>query len=128
MASDQHDRALTEFTAALDDPEYEERHYAHMARGIAAYNAGQNEIARDSYARAVELSPSARGHLYLGDANRRIGDEDQARANYLHALKLQPALADALRGYWYTEDQNSDRPHRRPRWINCSWASRGYRS
>jgi tetratricopeptide (TPR) repeat protein len=104
MASDQHGRALTQFAAAVDDPEYADRHYAHLARGIAAYNAGQNETARDSYARAVELRPSARGHLYLGDAHRRIGDEDQARANYLRALKLQPALADALRGYWCTED------------------------
>jgi tetratricopeptide (TPR) repeat protein len=93
------------------------RSYVQMARGIAAYNIGENETARNAYARAAELRSSVRGHLYLADAHRRVGDEQRARRHSLRALKMQPTLVDARRGYWHAEAPGTEPPHPAP-WFD----------
>ena len=111
--------ALEAFTKVSEHPEYRDRYYVHWARGILAYNLGRPGEARAAYARAVELHPSARGHLYLADAQRRVGEEADARTNYRRALQLQPTLVDAHRGYWYVEDPTGEPPAVSSWWFDA---------
>lgn len=113
--------ALVELTTAAKHPDYRDRYYVHLARGMAAYNSDRPEDARDAYALSVSLRASARGFLYLGDAHRRLGDETEARVNYARALRLQPTLVDAHRGYWYTEDPAIEPPKRLSWWFDPAY-------
>ena len=93
--------ALAEYRLAAEHAAYRDRAYVHMDVGVLAYNAGDMITAAAAYRRVVELQPTARGHLYLADALRRLGDEHGARENYLAALRRDRRLVDAHRGYWY---------------------------
>lgn len=104
MAVGRPEEALAEFDRIANDPDYAERYYLHLARGIITYNIGRFAEARDAYARAVALEPTAKAHLYLGDAYRALGQRDSARRHYVAALRLHPELVDAHRGYWYEGD------------------------
>jgi len=121
MALARPEEALEAFAAAGEYPEYRDRFYVHLARGIAAYNLDRPEEARDAYRRAVELQPTARGFLYLADSHRRVGEEDSARENYRRALQLQPTLVDAHRGYWYTDKPTDEPPARPSRWFDPAY-------
>ena len=121
MALGRAEDALEAFTAVSEHPEYRDRHYVHWARGIIAYNLGRPVEARDAYARTVALYPSARGHLYLADAHRRVGEEAEARRNYRRALQLQPTLVDAHRGYWYVEDPDDEMPSVSSWWLDAAY-------
>jgi len=137
MAADRPEDALLEFDLAASDPDYTERYYLQLNRGMLNYNAGRFEAARDQYQAAADLQRSAEVHLFLGDAHRQLGDHDAARANYLLALHEQPTLVDAHRGYWYVlqpgqvpEDNapGFDRGYsvinRLPRWLGTHWRHR----
>lgn len=121
MALGRPEDALEAFTAVSGHPEYRNRYYVHLARGIIAYNLDRPADARDAYRRAVELHPTARGYLYLADAHRRIGEEDKARKNYRRALQLQPTLVDAHRGYWYVERSGDGLPRVSSWWLDVAY-------
>lgn len=121
MALGRPEDALEAFTAVSGHPEYRNRYYVHLARGIIAYNLDRPADARDAYRRAVELHPTARGYLYLADAHRRIGEDDKARKNYRRALQLQPTLVDAHRGYWYVERSGDGLPRVSSWWLDVAY-------
>lgn len=118
MALGRADEALQQFEFVAAHPEYRDRYYVHLARGIIAYNLDRSEEARDAYRRAVELRPTAQGFLYLADAHRRLGEESEARKNYRRALQAQPTLTDAHRGYWYAEKPTDELPGRSSWWFD----------
>jgi tetratricopeptide (TPR) repeat protein/predicted membrane protein len=103
MALGRAEDALRAFDAIADHPDYRNREYLHLGRGVVAWNLGRYEAARKAYGRAVRLRDTARGNLYLADAHRAVGEVDAARKHYLRALRLQPTLVDAHRGFWFIE-------------------------
>lgn len=121
MALGRAEEALEAFATASLHPEYSDRYYVHLARGVIAYNLGRPDDARDPYRRAVELRPTARGYLYLADAQRRVGEERDARKNYRRALRLQPTLVDAHRGYWYVESDGAKPPRVSSWWLDVAY-------
>lgn len=98
-------KALAEFAAAVESPEYANRHYAHSAMGMVHYNAGRYSDACEAYQRSVFLRPSSQGHVLLADSYRQLGENDEARFHYREALVLDPSLVDAHRGYWFSPDR-----------------------
>lgn len=66
----------------LDDP---------LWLGIAAYHAGNYQLAHDYFAG----SPGAIAHYNRGNSLMQLGRYDDAAAAYLHALELQPGLWQA---------------------------------
>lgn len=72
-----------------------------LRTGAIEYNRGNFEKAKDSYENLVATEPSARSHLYLGDALLNLDQIRAARYHYRQALLIQPDLVDALRGYWW---------------------------
>jgi tetratricopeptide (TPR) repeat protein len=72
-----------------------------LRTGAIEYNRGNFEKAKDSYEDLVATEPSARSHLYLGDALLSLDQIKAARYHYRQALLIQPDLVDALRGYWW---------------------------
>lgn len=123
MALGRPEDALEAFTAVSAHPEYRNRYYVHLARGMIAYNLDRPADACDAYHRAVKLHPTARGYLYLADAHRRIGEEDKARKNYRRALQLQPTLVDAHRGYWYVEHPADALPRVSSWWLDVAYGA-----
>jgi tetratricopeptide (TPR) repeat protein len=98
--------ALAQFDRIADDPLYADRFHLHFGRGVIAYNIRRFETARDSYQRATQLRTHARAHLYLADALRATGDEDEAHKHYREALLIEPTLVPAHRGYWFSRPED----------------------
>ena len=64
--------------------------------GSLLHNAGNREVARAFYTKAVVSHPEdPMGHLNLGNALVEDGETDAALAHYKEALRLQPASSNA---------------------------------
>ena len=72
-----------------------------LRTGVIQYNRGNFVEAKDAYEDLVATHPTARTHLYLGDALLNLDQIRAARHHYRQALLLQPDLVDAHRGYWW---------------------------
>lgn len=137
MAAEQPDEALPHYEALAQDPVYAGLYYVHLGRGMLRYNRGEYAEALEAYLQAVTLRPTAQGHLFLADAHRQAGGEDEARRHYLLALRTEPTLVEAHRGYWHVlpdghvpemDSSLFDRVYaliaRLPRWLSSRFRQR----
>lgn len=70
---------------------------AWLGLGLIAQKMGKLDEAITDLSRSVELQPTARGYLALGQALAQNGRIAEARAAYEQALKLSPDLGEARR-------------------------------
>lgn len=69
-----------------------------LARGVAAYAAGQRDQATAEFERVVRENPrNATAHVYLARLSRDAGNADAAREHATLAVQAEPANAVALR-------------------------------
>jgi len=69
-----------------------------LARGVAAYKAGQREAAKGEFTKAARDDPNlALPHIYLGRIAREEGDASTALSELQTAIRLEPNNAIAQR-------------------------------
>ncbi len=62
----------------------------HQARGIRAFNNAKYQEAVDELKAALELKPSAKSALYLGNAYLELGELQLAKESFALVLQLEP--------------------------------------
>lgn len=71
--------------------------YAYHFMGVALYEVGQMQPARDAFRVAVKLAPSYLGaRTHLAQTLRKLGEHRAAIREGMEALRLAPADGDAL--------------------------------
>jgi Flp pilus assembly protein TadD len=71
--------------------------YAYYLLGIALYEVGELEAARDAYRATTMIAPGHLGaRLHLSHTLRELGDTRGALKEAVHALSLAPGDADVL--------------------------------
>lgn len=95
----QYDRAIEEFTRALDrNPEHTR---ALLGLALAHSQAGRNEEALAHFNRAIALEPDfAVAYADRGIVHDRMGEYELALADYRKALELNPDLAKGPGWLW----------------------------
>jgi protein O-mannosyl-transferase len=87
------ERALTSYRQAL---QYNPNQFnAWLGLGLLAQKQGKLNEAVTNLSRSVELEPSARGFLALGNALQQSGRNVEALSAYEHAVRISPSLAEA---------------------------------
>jgi tetratricopeptide (TPR) repeat protein len=87
------ERAQTSFKHAL---QYNPNQFnAWLGLGLMAQKQGNLAEAITDLSRSVELQPTARGYLALGNALQHSGKNVEALSAYEHALKISPSLTEA---------------------------------
>jgi Flp pilus assembly protein TadD len=112
-----HEERFQEALYALRDVVAEDPRnpYAYQFLGIALFETGQIEAARDAYRAAVKLAPTYLGaRVSLSHVLRMLGDLRGAIAEAEHALERSPADNDALHAAGLAHAARGDAKAARP--------------
>lgn len=106
-------QAMPQFEAAAEDMGYENRAQAFEGLGRSAFKAGDMEMAKRAFLRALKLDPDlAASTLGMGELQYASGDYAQARVSYKRYLALTSDSAQTAQSLWLgirLERQKGDR-------------------
>jgi Flp pilus assembly protein TadD len=98
--------------------------YAYHFLGVALYETGEIEAARDAYRACLRLAPAHLGaRIALSHVLRALGDPDAALSEAHAALEAAPEDGDALHAVGLAHFARGDRPSAR-RYLTAFLATR----